>query len=368
MNKLNNEEIQKLEKEEKIQEYLFDKVYELGKEIIKIREIKHEESPDNNRDSEIYRMQQDIYYNSIWFESYRSLSDRIRYWNEDETLDEKIEFIVKIYNELIDEIEEYQKQKERIEKEGFEKLDKDLQEGLREIFCKMLDYKNRDYKKDSSLLELIEELVLCYSDYKWMLDDTYTMLKSRVIYRNTERDNYWTIHADNVEYISNLEFTYKYFSEDEDSYKNYQQFHEDITLKEGQTLENLYFEEKEKLRLLLIEMLEFIKVEIPKDKNYNSLEYRVNKYYPFYNSNFTLINGTCNYSYIESIQVLKDNYNYFKNTYKDHKNMFINYVKKEEEQYNKSKEDIDILYDPEWYKDLQKLKEEFKDYFEEEDK
>ena len=365
--KLDFKECLELKDEEKIYQLLFDKVFELGEVIIETKGIKHDEETSfikQDKDSKLYRISQCIYYNSIWFESFRHLSDSVIYWNTVdgdgnpvETIEQKVEFIAKIYNELIDDLEEYKKQKERIEKEGFEKLEKELKEALREIFCKMLDYKKRKYKKDSTLLELIEELILCYSDYKWLFDNTYTMLKARTIYRSTVRDDFWSIRADDVEYISNLEFTYKYFAEDEDSYKNYQQFYEDITLKEGQTLKDLYDEEREKMKQLFIEMLEFINVEIEDRESFTSLELLVKKYYPFYYSNFISMFGTCNYSYIDTIHVWKSHYNYFKRTYKNHKEMLEKYVKNQEEMYEKAKNDDEICFDPDGLNDLEKTKE-----------
>ena len=366
ISKLDLKKCLELKEEEKIYQFLFDKVLELGEVIIDTKGIKQEDFYRDNKESELYNIQEDIYYKSIWFESFRFVAEQVRYRYEDDVLEEKAQFIIKVYNELIDELNDYRQQKERIEKEGFEKLDKELRDGLKEIFCKMLDYKKRKYNKESSLPELIEELELCYSDYKWLFDDTYTMLKYKMVYRNTMRDDFWTIHADNVEYISNLEFTYKYFSENEDTYKNYTQYYEDITLKEGQTLKDLYDEEREKLRNLLVEMLEFINVEIPKDRYYSTLEILVRKYYPFYYDNFIVINGTCNYSYIDSIHVLKSNYDYFKRTYKNHREMLKKYVKDEEEWYEKAKYDEEICYDPEGLEDLKELKNHFIEYFKDE--
>ena len=371
---MNNNEISKLDlkkcldlkDEEKIYQFLFDKVLELGRIIIDEKGIKLEDYYKDTKESELYHIQEDIYYKSIWFESYRTLADWVKYRLEDDILDEKVKNIVKVYNELVDELDEYNQQKERIKKEGFEKLDKKLKDGLREIFCKMLDYKKRKYNKEASLPELIEELVLCYSDYKWLFDDTYTMLKSRMIYRNTMRDDFWTIHADNVEYISNLEFTYKYFAEDENSYKDYQQFYEDITLKEGQTLKDLCNEEREKMKQLFIEMLEFLNVEIKDRESFTSLELLVKKHYPFYYSNFITMFGTCNYSYIDTIHVWKSNYDYFKRTYKNHKEMLKRYVKDEEEWYEKAKYDDEICFDPDGLNDLEKIKEQYSNYFENE--
>ena len=367
ISKIDFENCLKIKEEDKIYQYLFDKILELGKLIIHIKGIEHEENMfKDDAELELYKIQQDIYYKSIWFESYRTLSDQVRFKYEEDVLEEKVKLIVKIFNELVDELNEYNQQKEKIETEGFEKLDKELKDKLREIFCKMLDYKNRKYKKEDSLPELIRELVLCYSDYKWIFDDTYTMLVGKIIYRSTVRDDFWTIHSDNVEYISNLEFTYNYFAQNEDNYKNYQQFYEDITLKEGQTLEDLYNEEREKLRNLFIEMLEFINIKIPEEKDYINLEVLVKEYYPYYSSNFTLINGRCNYSYIDSIHVLKSSYEYFKRTYKNHREDFIAYVKKEEEWLEEAKYNNEMLYDSEWIDDLNELKKQFSEYFENE--
>ena len=155
---MNNNEISKLDlkkcldlkDEEKIYQFLFDKVLELGRIIIDEKGIKLEDYYKDTKESELYHIQEDIYYKSIWFESYRTLADWVNYRLENDILDEKVKNIVKVYNELVDELDEYNQQKERIKKEGFEKLDKKLKDGLREIFCKMLDYKKRKYNKESS--------------------------------------------------------------------------------------------------------------------------------------------------------------------------------------------------------------------------
>ena len=159
LTKLNMAKILEIKDEDKIREFLFDKVLELGEVIIETKGIKRDEETSfikQDKDSKLYRISQNIYYKSIWFESFRHLSDSVIHWNTvdaegnpDETIEQKVEVIVKIYNELIDDLEEYKHQKERIEKEGIEKLDKEIKNGLREIFCKMLDYKNRKYKNES---------------------------------------------------------------------------------------------------------------------------------------------------------------------------------------------------------------------------
>ena len=366
LTKLNKDKILEMNDENKIYEFLFDKVYELGKIIIDTKGIKHEETVfKDDMDLKLYGIQQDIYYESIWFESYRVVSDWVMYRYEEDVLEEKVTNIVKVYNELIDELEEYNGLKQKIEKEGLEKLEGEVLKNLREIFCKMLDYKNRKYNKDGSLSDLIGELVLCYSDYKWIFDETYTMLK-RFIYKDTMRDDFWMVKADDVEYISSLEFAYKYFAENEDNYKNYKQYYEDITLKEGQTLKDLYNEEREKLKLLFAEMLDFINIEIEDRNNYYTLEALVREYYPYYSQNLISIEGAHTYSYIDLIHTIKTNYDYFKRTYQNHKEDLIHYIQKEKEELEEAKQNEGLLYDPSWTDDLNKLKERFSDYFKDE--
>ena len=120
------------------------------------------------------------------------------------------------------------------------------------------------------------------------------------------------------------------------------------------------------MRQLFIEMLEFINVEIENKESFTSLELLVKKHYPFYYSNFITMFGTCNYSYIDTIHVWKSNYDYFKRTYKNHKEMLKRYVKDEEEWHEKAKYDDEICFDPDELNDLEKTKEQFSNYFENE--
>jgi len=366
--KLDLEKLKKIKNEQEIEDYLFDKVYELGLIIIDTKGIKYKKHSTKDRHQELYSISEEIYYESIWFEDFRYLVRQIenQFADEPETFEEKIEYIVKDYNELIDDLEEYNKLKDRIEKVGFEKLEAELKEKLKDIFCKMLDYKNRKYKKDATLLELLDELYLCYTDYEGLFDTTYSMLKYRTIHRDTMRDEFWTIHADRVEYISNLEFTYSFFAKDENNYKDYEQYYEDIELKEGQTLKDVCDEEKEKLRLLFIEMLEFINVDIPEKKDYSSLEVLIREYYPYYTDCFTILNGTIIYSYLKTIHYLRDFYDYFKETYKNHKEMLKDYIKRQEEKYGEAKHDEELLFDLVGLDKVNKLKERFSDYFKDE--
>jgi len=311
MHKLTKKEILEIKDNDKINNYLFDKVYELAEKIIKLKKLKYEVLFEDNKNMELFCMSDFIYYESVWFDSFRFLADKVMH---DDPVN-NINYIIKSYNELLKEYRDYQKQKKRIKEIGYEKLFTEATNNLKEIFCKMLDFKNIKYNKDDSLENLIDKLILCYVDYKYMFDDVDGMLRN-CIYKDTERDDFWLVRADHVEIISCLEFTYHFFADDENSYKNYTKYSEDIILKEGQTLKDKYSEEEEKMRLLFLEMLRFLNIEVSDDDSYYHLKFLVEQNYPFYS--YSLIRDVHEFSYVNLIGILRSNYEYFKDTYKNH--------------------------------------------------
>ena len=79
-----------------------------------------------------------------------------------------------------------------------------------------------------------------------------------------------------------------------------------------------------------------------------------------------MLYATYNFSYIQAIHIIKSEYNYFKRTYKNHKEMLKQYVKDQEEWFKKAKYDEELCYDPDGEKDLKELEEQFSNYFEDE--
>lgn len=338
MHKLTKKEILDLKEDEKINNYLFDKIFELGEKIIKLKKLKYEPLFENNRENELHSMSEHIYYYSVWFDGYRFLAGKAIY---DDPVN-NINYIVRSYNELLHEYRDYQKQKKRIKEFGFEKLFSEVTNNLKEIFCKMLDFKNVKYNKDDSLENLIDKLVLCYVDYKYMFDDVYGMLIGS-IYKDTERDDFWSVYADHVERISCLEFTYHFFADDENSYKNYDKFSDDIILKEGQTLKDLYYEEQEKMKQLYIEMLEFLNIKIDDKNDSTHIEYLIHQNYPFFYQ--SMIRGVHEYSYVNLIGILRSNYEYFKENYKNHDELLEIYKKYYDSYDEESDEEIELYTD-----------------------
>lgn len=338
MHKLTKKEILDLKEDEKINNYLFDKIFELGEKIIKLKKLKYEPLFENNRESELHSMSEHIYYYSVWFDSYRFLAGKAIY---DDPVN-NINYIVRSYNELLHEYRDYQKQKKRIKEIGYEKLYKEVTTNLKDIFCKMLDFKEIKYNKEDDLETIIDKLILCYVDYKYMFDDVYGMLRN-CIYKDTERDDFWLIRPDHVERISCLEFTYHFFADDPNSYKNYTKYSDDIVLKEGQTLKDLYYEEKEKMKQLYIEMLEFLNIKIDDKNNSTHIEYLMHLNYPFFYQ--SMIRGVHEYSYVNLIGILRSNYEYFKENYKNHDELLEIYKKHYDSYDEESDEEIELYND-----------------------
>ena len=338
MHKLTKKEILDLKEDEKINNYLFDKIFELGEKIIKLKKLKYEPLFENNRENELHSMSEHIYYYSVWFDGYRFLAGKAIY---DDPVN-NINYIVRSYNELLHEYRDYQKQKKRIKEIGYEKLFTEATNNLKEIFCKMLDFKNKKYNKDDSLGDLIDKLILCYVDYKYMFDDVDGMLRN-CIYKDTERDDFWLIRPDHVEVLTCLEFTYHFFADDENSYKNYTKYSEDIILKEGQTLKDLYYEEQEKMKQLYIEMLEFLNIKIDDKNDSTHIEYLIHQNYPFFYQ--SMIRGVHEYSYVNLIGILRSNYEYFKENYKNHDELLEIYKKYYDSYDEESDEEIELYTD-----------------------
>ena len=223
----------KLSKKKK-NEFLYESVKNLCKEICEIKNIEFNEN--------ITYTIIEIYYNSIYFSSIRSfyysdienvLNNAKRYKNDE------LKAIIFHYNDYVKKIKKYKEFENKIQKEGFFNLESKYKENLRNLLIKMLDFKKRKYDKNSTLIDLIDEIELCYYDYDYIWTPLYQLLNGKCIYRDTVRDEFWVINADDVEYLDILNKIYKFFSEDENSYKNYNQFYEDITLKDNETIEDI---------------------------------------------------------------------------------------------------------------------------------
>ncbi len=301
----------------KIKRYrdLYNNVEKICREISDLKNI-------DISDMDLYNASMEIYYNSIWFSDIYGLC-RDLCFIDSETIknidNQEFARMERNYNELVEEINCYKEFQNIIQEEGFLNLENEYMTKLKELFCKMLDYKNRKYDKEKEVVELLEDIDLCYFDYDYLWTPLYQLLNGKRIFRDTVRDEFWTINADDVEYLYEMRKIYNFFTKDEDRYKNYNQLYDDIILKENQIIEDLYAEEKAKLNELYIEMLNFKNIKFEKDDD-KKLESLVEKNYPEFLDSFIRLEASeidVHNSYIDMIHTIRSTYEYFKKTYKN---------------------------------------------------
>lgn len=287
---------------------------ELCKEICNLKNIKF--------DGDLNSTASEIYYNSIYFSEFEDYcKDASFIINNKMKRIKKTEFgsVISHYNYYVAKIKEYKELKDRIEKEGFSNIEKKYKENLRSLFIKMLDFKNRKYDKNEDITDLVVEINLCYSDYEYIWVPLDQLLNDKCIYRDTIIDEFWMIKADDVEYLDILNDIYEYFTNDEDLYKNYNQFNEDITLEENQTVEDLYKLELERIKNLFIEMLKYKNIEI-EDYDYQSLKSQVMNHYKRFLSSFihyeVVLEADVHSTYVDMINEIRRTYKFLENNYK----------------------------------------------------
>ncbi len=286
----------------------------LCKEICKLKNIEYDEN--------IFYTAKEIYYNSIYFSDFESYCRDVSYIvSEDVKRVKKYELknVISSYNGYINKIKKYKQFENKIQKEGFSNLEKKYKENLRNLFIKMLDFKKRKYDKNGALLDLIEEIELCYYDFDYIWSPLYQLLYNKCIYKDTIRDEFWVINADDVEYLDILNRTYEYFSEDEKIYKDYEPYYEEITLEENQTLEDIYNAEIEKIKNLFIEMLKYKNIEFKED-DYYSLKNQVFKNYEKFRDSLihyeSIVEHDVHGTYIDMITEIRNEYKFLEENYR----------------------------------------------------
>ncbi len=313
MQKIDIKEFFKLNKEKRY-DLLYNKIINLNKKICELKGIKSESD-------DFFHISEEIYYNSIWFEDLRFLCsefDKTKYKKIKDIKDDEYKYMINIYNDLIDEVNKYQKIDKLIKEKGYSNLEKEYKENLENLFYKMLDFKKRKYEKGSTLLKLLDEINLCYYDYECFWTPLYQLLNGKCIYKDTDRDDFWLIKADDVEYIGIMKEIYEIFASGKEDYKNYDQLYEDITLQENQTIEDLYDSELKKLEDLYVEMLKFKNIEV-KQNEHKNLAYEVEKNFPQFEDAFNFlyyVKVNPHSSYIDLIDTVRKIYKNLKENYK----------------------------------------------------
>ena len=220
-------------------------------------------------------------------------------------------------------------------KKDFETLLNERENKCRKLFKEMLEYKNKEYDENLDIVELIGKVIQYYTFYAGEL----RVLKQALIGNTIQFD----IDGDLVEVNDNgrLVLIDKYYNliVNED-YKKVAYMYKDFELKDGQTYDDLYDIEYEKLDNLYRKMLEFLgEKDLENEKN---IEGKMLEKYPFYLLDIKRINTYEPYStVIERLNIMENVYEKLSRDYKNYEENMKKYKEFQEGIYEDVVEEIE---------------------------
>lgn len=223
--------------------------------------------------------------------------------------------------------------KKEIKEKGFEKVLEEREEKCRKLFKEMLEYKNKEYDKKWNIEELIIKTSQYYNFYYDELREIEQAISGKLIEFDIEEELF---EISDIERIILIDENYNLIVDE--GYQKVAYMYRDFELKDGQTYDDLYDLEYQKLERLYKEMLEFLgEKDLENEKN---LEGRMLGKYPFYTLDIRKINSYEPCSIIERLNTME---NIYEKLSKDYKNYEEN-MKKYEKFMNITNEDeIDEL-------------------------
>ena len=299
-----------------IYKVMAEKSIELVKKIAKVKKI---ELPKIDLYNErVFDEIDEIFKsNSIYFGSIETLMWTFCRWEDDylkESKEQKIKTSIELYNKSLLRLEEYEKEKEKIDENGYKKLKEEEIDKIILLFKEMMQYKNKKYDDNWDFNSWLDAISEKYNYFHSEIVDIYDIY----YYGHVDRymDGEEVIDVDKVEEILFYEQFYYFLETD---YKEHAYDFIDIELKEGQTYKDVYGEEKEKLAKLFKEMLDFINVKYD-NKTFESLRIRVCKEYPWYEEKINFLYslmGMIGTTYIELIDDMEKLYSFLEKDYKN---------------------------------------------------
>ena len=307
-------------KYDKVFEDLSEKSIKLASEILKIKDL--EISNDVSIESKLIKIEIliDRYFGV--FRTMFFLMNYLKNWDDDffETPKYKTtELIVNSYNLLVDTLLHYKEKEIEIKEKSFEVMRDISANKLRNLYIEMLQFKNKDYDENESLHELTRKVAHYYNFLQEDLYNAETALYGAFIDVDVEKPEIILNETERIIIADNL-ISYLTPSEIDEGYKAYTDYYKDYDLEEGQTYSDLYDEKEEKLINLLKEMLEFIGIEVPREKcNLSDLRYLVSEHYPIYEGSLSLLRwGNPNETYISKFDTMDKVYERLVNDYKNY--------------------------------------------------
>lgn len=332
---------------EKIMDIIEGRALDLTKEIAAEQNI--ELSLENNADKEkkYYAIIRCFDGNNSYFESVSALMDMFLDWYSDNELklyDEKsmATICIRLYNRVLSSFEKYQEAKEQICEKGYDVLKQQKIDRLIQLFKEMLTYKKVGYEDDWDFYKWIEVMDCKYHFYHEEFVNILDAIYTGSITKNFEDSRYDSIDVDCVEVILMLDSFYDFLTYKDGNYKEFANYYRDFGLKDGETYKDLYDREKEKLRKLFMEMLDFLDVSYPND-DFDSLTSLIREHYPYYFDTMVNLKATLadpKSTYIAELNDMEDIYESLSKNYKRHDEFMKKYQEQEIDYFD---EDIDFI-------------------------
>ncbi len=271
------------------------------------------------------------------------LVDALNNWYDEgkDTYLDKIRDYIKKYNALNEKLEKYYKIKSDIKDKGYENILESKKELLKDLFFKMLEYKNKKVDRNESFVNICIKVANLYGAYSDELYNIQNVIENHVLVFDIENDG---IFLNDVEVIYYLDYVYYILTYEGDGYKENANMYREVELENGQTLEDLYNIEVKKFVKLFKEILDFLNVKYDKsENNMEKLKSLVIRNYPYYESCLiNLVSHNPNVTYIKQLDYMENIYDNIKNTYKNYDENMKNYEKT-------NNEDIEFIDDDEDY-------------------
>ena len=194
---------------------------------------------------------------------------------------QRIESYINDYNNLQKLIDTYEEERENLKGKSIIDIRNDYRDKYTELFKEMLDYKKKTYPKNITFNELLEKVYISYYYFAEEFENIERAIEEGYIQDDSYDEEYYINKDDDpVEIVHYLSMTYKNIK-DNDYYKSVANFYHEFELKDGETYEDLYKREKNKIKDIFKEMLDYKKVSYNDKDTYNSLFNKVEETYPY---------------------------------------------------------------------------------------
>ena len=310
---------------EKIMDIIEGRALDLIKEIAAEQNIELSLENNANKEKKYYAIIRCFDGNNSYFESVSALMDMFLDWYSDNELKlygEKsmVTICIRLYNRVLSSFEKYQKAKAQICEKGYDVLKQQKIDRLIQLFKEMLIYKKVAYEDDWDFYKWIEVMDCKYHFYHEEFVNLLDVVSTGSITKNFEDSRYDSIDVDCVEVILMLDSFYDLLTYKDTDYKEFANYYRDFELQDGETYKDLYDKEKEKLRKLFMEMLDFLDVSYPSD-DFDSLTSLIREHYPYYFDTMVSLKVTLadsKLTYIVELNDMEDIYESFSKNYKRH--------------------------------------------------